>query len=209
VNNSSTFIKDIEQFFLNLSQKGIMLSSRDYHLVMKWMEKGITKEQILSGIRNAFQIKDIKRIRSLDDCREFVELEDGTHETTNDKKIKTSPEYNNYFVQVIANFKKLTDRENNQKLLNFFNVFNDKVKYLINSNDNEIFQQINSLEDKFFDKFPKYLNKNESQNYQSELKNFISSGNDYINEKAKNKALNNFSKNFIIDNYIGFNPFEL
>jgi len=209
VNNSSTFIKDIEQFFLNLSQKGIMVSSRDYHLITEWMEKGITKEQILSGIRNAFQNKDIKRIRSLADCSEFVELEDGTHDSTNDERIKTSPENNNYFVQVIANFKKLTNRENNQELSNFFNVFSDKVKYLINSSDNEIFQQINNLEDKFFEEFPKHLNNNESQNYQSKLINFISSGNDYINEKAKKKALNNFSKNFIIDNYLGFNPFEL
>ena len=128
-----------------------MVSSRDYHLITEWMEKGITKEQILSGIRNAFQNKDIKRIRSLADCREFVELEDGTHDSTNDERIKTSPENNNYFVQVIANFKKLTNRENNQELSNFFNVFSDKVKYLINSSDNEIFQQINNLEDKFFE----------------------------------------------------------
>ena len=70
----SSIIKEIEQYFLNLSQKGIMLSSRDYHIITDWIEKGLTKEQILLGIRNTFHSKDRARIRNLSDCSEFVEV---------------------------------------------------------------------------------------------------------------------------------------
>ena len=206
---TSTIIKDIEQYFLNLSQKGIMLSSRDYHLITEWIEKGISKEQILTGIRNTFQSKDIKRIRNLYDCSELVERSSEKKETVATKTVQLNPDNNNYLVQILNNFNNLIQNNSKSEFNNFYVIINDKLKHFINSNNDEMFSNINKLEEEFFLKFPKHLNAQDKANFKAELNNFINSGNDYINEKTKNKALNNYSKNFIITNYLGINPFEL
>ena len=206
---TSTIIKDIEQYFLNLSQKGIMLSSRDYHLITEWIEKGISKEQILKGIRDTFQSKDIKRIRNLYDCSEMVERSSEKKETVATKTVQLNPDNNNYLVQILNNFNNLIQNNSKSELNNFYVIINDKLKHFINSNNDEMFSNINKLEEEFFLKFPEHVNVQDKANFKAEINNFINSGNDYINEKSKNKALNNYSKNFIITNYLGINPFEL
>jgi len=209
VKTTSTIIKDIEQYFLNLSQKGIMLSSRDYHLITEWIEKGISKEQILKGIRDTFQSKDIKRIRNLFDCSELVERSSEKKETVVTKTVQLNPDNNNYLVQILNNFNNLIRNNSKSEFNNFYEIIYDKLKHFVNSNNDEMFSNINKLEEEFFLKFPEHLNAQDMANFKAELNNFINSGNDYINEKTKNKALNNYSKNFIITNYLGINPFEL
>jgi hypothetical protein len=190
-----------------------MLSSRDYHLITEWIEKGISKEQILKGIRDTFQSKDIKRIRNLFDCSELVELS-LTKKEARIKQIvsritEVNPDNNNYLVQILNNFNNLIQNNSKSEFNNFYVIINDKLKHFINSNNDEMFSNINKLEEEFFLKFPEHLNAQDMANFKAEINNFINSGNDYINEKSKNKALNNYAKNFIITNYLGINPFEL
>jgi len=190
-----------------------MLSSRDYHLITEWIDKGITKEQILKGIRNTFESKDNKKIRNLSDCNEFVELSIVENET----KIKTNisknadinPDNNSYLLQLLNNFNKLIQNNTKYELNNFYENINDRLKHFINNNNDEMYSNINKLEEEFFLKFPDHLNSQDMKNYKTELKDFINNGNNYINEKSKNRALKNYTKNFIITNYLGINPFEL
>jgi len=186
-----------------------MLSSRDYHLITEWIEKGISKEQILNGIRNTFQNKELKRVRSLYDCSEYVEIKENKKVLEPIKQVENSPDNNNYLVQILKNFNNLIKDGTNTEILSFYNIYNDKLKYLINSNKVDMFSKINKLEEEFYLKFPDHLGTKDLDSYKTEINKFINSGNNYINEKAKNKALNNHSKNFIINTYLGFNPFEL
>jgi len=186
-----------------------MLSSRDYHLITEWIEKGISKEQILKGIRDTFQSKDIKRIRNLFDCSELVERSSEKKETVVTKTVQLNPDNNNYLVQILNNFNNLIRNNSKSEFNNFYEIIYDKLKHFVNSNNDEMFSNINKLEEEFFLKFPEHLNAQDMANFKAELNNFINSGNDYINEKTKNKALNNYSKNFIITNYLVINPFEL
>ena len=213
MNTTHTIIKDIEKYFLDLSQKGIMLSSRDYHLITVWIEKGISKEDILKGIRKTFQSKDIKKIRNLSDCSEFVELskskKDPKLKTNKTKITEINPDNDNYLLQILSNFNNLIQNNSKPELNDFYKRINDKLKYFINNNNDEIFSNINKLEEEFFLNFPEKLNTKDLKIFKTELNNFINSGNDYINEKSKNRALNKHSKNLIITNYLGINPFEL
>ncbi len=207
--STSIIIKEIEQYFLNLSKKGIMLSSKDYHLITEWIDKGYTREQILMGIRNCFEAKDIKRIRNISDCSEFVETKDLQKPREIKKTVITKSDNINYIVRILNNFENLLTKDTTLDLNSFINTFNVKLKELINSDKENMFANINRLEENFFKEFPDHLSTGDMKSYKTEINDFVNSGNDYINEKAKNKALNNFTKNFIIDNYLGFNPFEI
>ena len=213
MNTSHNIIKDIEKYFLDISKKGIMLSSRDYHIITEWVEKGISKEQILKGIRTAFENKDANRIRNLSDCSQYVELYISKKETEiktiNSDNIKTNPDNSSYLLQILSKFNNLIENNSKPELNDYFVKINDKLKFFINSNNDEIFSNINKLEEEFFQKLPEHMNSKDKTIFETEINKFLNSNNDYINEKSKNRALNNYSKNFIITNYLGFNPFEL
>ena len=186
-----------------------MLSSKDYHLITEWIDKGYTREQILRGIRNCFEAKNIKRIRNISDCSEFVETKDLQKPREIKKPVISKSDNINYIVRILNNFENLLTKDTTLDLNSFINTFNVKLKELINSDKENMFANINRLEENFFKEFPDHLSTGDMESYKTEINDFVNSGNDYINEKAKNKALNNFTKNFIIDNYLGFNPFEI
>ena len=209
MNNTSTILKDVERFYLSLSKKGIMLSSKDYHLISEWIESGISKEQILKGIRKTFESKDNNRIRGLSDCTEFVEIGTKKEESKTNKPDTTVSSENDYLVGILSNFSKIIENSHNDITTEFIKTINDELRKLINGKSEDMFSGINQLEEQFFKQLPDYLSSDQLENYKKELNQFLSSGEEYINEKSKNKALNNFSKNFIIDKYLGCNPFEI
>lgn len=72
----NSYIKSVEEYFLNHARKGIMLSSVDYELINKWKTRNIPLELVLSGIREAFSgniNNDYHSIRSLKSISDFVE----------------------------------------------------------------------------------------------------------------------------------------
>ena len=206
MNTSDNTIKEIEQYFLGLSGKGIMLSSMDYHIISGWIEKGLSRDQILTGIRNAFQSQDIRKIA---DCVIYVESEkEDRSEKLPENKVKSS-DNSDYLTSIINNFNDLVSSNVGSSISDFYSNYGDEIKKLINTGGDQLFTLINKLEDRFFEEFPCHLSSDDFKNYQTQINNFLSSRNDYINEKSKNKALNNFSKNLIINNYLHKNPFEI
>ena len=207
MNRSSSYIKNIEQFFLNLSRKGVMLSSRDYNLIQEWMDRGYELERVLAGIRKTFENK--KNIRDLSDCIGYIESDTKKREYTRKENKSPGKNENDYLAGIISNLSNLRESEKDEKLINFYGKYIDDLKKFLNTRTKDIFSEINKLEEKFFSEFQENLEEKKAYEHQLKLNEFINSGNDYINEKAKNKALNNHSKNLIIDNYLKFNPFEL
>ena len=204
--SSDNTIKEVEQYFLGLSGRGIMLSSMDYHIISGWIEKGLSKQQILTGIRNAFQSQNIRNIA---DCVKYVESEKEDRSEMFTKKNEESSDSSDYLTSIINNFNDLVSSTPGISISDFYSKYSDELKKLINTGGDQIFTLINKLEDRFFKELPGHLSQEDFKNYQTQINNFLSSRNDYINEKSKNKALNNFSKNFIIDNYLDKNPFEI
>ena len=206
MNTSDNTIKEIEQYFLSLSGRGIMLSSMDYYIISGWIEKGLSREQILTGIRNAFQSQNIRKIA---DCVKYVESEKEDRSEEFPKNNEKSSGNSDYLTTIINNFNDLVSSNTGSGISDFYSNYSDEIKKLINTGGNQLFSMINKLEDRFFEEFPGQLSPHDLRNYKTQINNFLNSRNDYINEKSKNKALNNYSKNFIIDNYLDKNPFEI
>ena len=178
----------------------------DYHIISGWIEKGLSREQILTGIRNAFQSQNIRKIT---DCVKYVESEKEDRSEEFPKNNEKSSGNSDYLTTIINNFNDLVSSNTGSGISDFYSNYSDEIKKLINTGGNQLFSMINKLEDRFFEEFPGQLSPHDLRNYKTQINNFLNSRNDYINEKSKNKALNNYSKNFIIDNYLDKNPFEI
>ncbi|MGI9533595.1 MAG: hypothetical protein ACR2NW_01485 [Thermodesulfobacteriota bacterium] len=206
MSNTDTFIQEVENYFLTLSEKGLMLSSKDYFLITEWMERGLSKEQIYSGFRKAFEEKTKGRIRNIYDCKEYVENSEVRTNRSEPDKIDVV-ESSNYIDRIISNFDKLMANEKRPNLLKLHKIYKSKVSKL-NAVNNNIFEEINRIEKKYFAKFLDYLEEDERLNHKIKIESVVNSSNDYINEESKKKALNIQLKNLIIEEYININPFE-
>ena len=206
MSRSDTFIKDIENYFLKISKKGVMLSSKDYFLIREWMERGLSREQIYRGISNAFEQKTTDRIKNIFDCKEYVEsceIKENISETFK----SDAQEAVNYIEHIVNNFEKIITDEKHHNLLKLHNNYRERVLSL-KSSGVTVFEEINKIEEEYFSRFLKFLDKEERVNIEKKIIEAVNSGNDYINEQTKKKALNNYLKNLIIKEYIYFNPFE-
>ncbi len=51
--DEGSYLREIEQYFLELTGRGVMLSSADYELIDSWRRAGVPKEIVLRSIRDA------------------------------------------------------------------------------------------------------------------------------------------------------------
>ncbi len=59
------YIVDIEQYFLRLAGRGLMLSARDYGYIKELAERSVSKEMVIKAIAYGFQERKHRKIRSL------------------------------------------------------------------------------------------------------------------------------------------------
>lgn len=70
--SESSYIREVTDYFCALAGRVAMISSEDEHLLMKWRRDGISKQDVLTGIKKAFEGGGVKRMR-ISACSRFVE----------------------------------------------------------------------------------------------------------------------------------------
>ena len=70
--SESSYIREVTDYFCALAGRVPMISSEDEHLLMKWRRDGISKQDVLTGIKKAFEGGGMKRMR-ISACSRFVE----------------------------------------------------------------------------------------------------------------------------------------
>ncbi len=66
------YTKEIKNYFRSLSGGALIISSEDEHTLLKWKKEGISKQDVLVGIKKAFQNNNGKRL-TISGCGDFVE----------------------------------------------------------------------------------------------------------------------------------------
>ncbi len=207
MSQSDTFVKDIENYFLTLCGKGVMVSSSDYYLISKWQDMGLSKERVIKGITDAFEQKTGKNIRSICDCKEQVESS-GSELNERRSVAAGSLEVRLYIKDLSDNFNRLIKAERSSDLRKLHSEFKAGLLGLDVSEKN-VFEKVNEMEAEYFDRIYRCLYKVHSETFKDDVERFLASRDDYVNERSKEKLLHTYLKNLIIEKYISFNPFEV
>lgn len=207
MSKSNTFVKDIERYFLLLAGKGLMLSSKDYYLIDEWMDRGLSKEQVFNGIRDAFESRAGDRVRSIYDCKEHVESNE-TKSCRSELSNNNLPEIRLYIDSLVKNFNRLIVEEKSAGLCSLHNEYKAALCEL-DASEKSTFEKINEIEKQYFQRIRKYLEESEDLNFSDQVEKSTNAPNNYINEGSREKLLNAYLKNLIIEKYIYFNPFEV
>ncbi len=96
----SSYLVSVQNYFLSLRGEGLMLSPKDYDMIMQWQGRGIPKEVIYRGINKTFEdfkrrYRGGKKPKSLSYCARAVEEEMRAYKKGGSAIITTGPEEKN------------------------------------------------------------------------------------------------------------------
>lgn len=213
MSQSDTFIKDVMNYFFTLrgKEKGLMISPKDSYLIMEWHSRGLSKEQVIKGIRDAFEQIPKRNIRSIYDCREQVEnseAEPGEPAIEPMLERTGSLEVKLYIKALSDSFSRLIKKETSSALKDLHSEYKERL-LMLDTSEKSVFEKVNEIEEEYFGRIPGCLDDARRVDLKDETSRFLNSRSDYINERSKEKLLNTWLKNLIIEKYISFNPFEV
>ncbi len=71
--SESSYIREITDYFCNLAGKVAIISSEETQLLMKWKREGVPKQDVLLGIKRAFETGSRPAMMRISGCSRFVE----------------------------------------------------------------------------------------------------------------------------------------
>jgi hypothetical protein len=197
------YVKDIERYFLALTGKGIMLSPRDYSMILEWQKRKIPKEAVLQGIRIAFKEGSRKGRGglSLSSCAPFVERvarvwkrgeEVGREEASRAEQIKAS---------VIERVGDAIRKEKDRRVKSVYIHVREKILG-IKATEEEFFLAIGEVEGWMYEEFFKRLSDAEREEVLSQAEKLASNRREFVTEKAFRESLL-FFRNLVLKRKYG------
>lgn len=204
----NTYVKDIEKYFLNLKGEGIMLSPKEYNLIVDWKARSVPKEIIYKGIRRAFTEltdtdKEIKpKFRSLTQCAMYVEelFEKYiiNHKEKANESSASSPDFIKDIVDRLNKTIKSEKRENVRKL--YINSRN-RVLELAHADEDDIFKQLRKIEKDFYEDFFKSIPESKRKKIMLEAKNNLRKRSRFMTDKALDESILSYRNEILSTDY--------
>jgi adenylate kinase family enzyme len=194
----NTYIQDIENYFLNHVTKGIMLSSKEYDLIMKWKARGVPKEVVYKGISKAIENCRKKFAgnefpRSLVYYASFVEDEIRNYKIfQEDKSDKTEQKLNDFIQRILDRLAKVITTEKREGMRKHYIEIRKKISGLINLNEEDIFKLFEDIEKEFYESFFQSLPLSEQDRIISKAKEMISKRSRFMTERARRESVLSF-----------------
>lgn len=206
MSSDSEYLKDIERYFLWLKGSGVMLSSRDYNLVLEWKNRGIPKDKVINGIKRAVET-DPKSVKSLYNCRFFVE---GTNETSEKANVETCSDNDQitHINNIISRIENLLSNETSNRLVDQYSRYRPKIEALKNENSSRVFPLLQRLENEYFDSFFNSLTTEEKYNIRHEATSLIPENTSFLNDRVREDTVRAFRNELIEKRYGLVNIFE-
>ena len=202
------YLKDIESFFLKQRGTGVMLSARDYNLVLEWKKRGIPRDIVFKGISNALTSKP-ESIRHIYNCKKFVEeleVPASTEHGYNSESGRSDQKY--HIERIIKKTEKLLASESDAKLAEHYRTYGKRVEKLLEQDDHVIFEQLQKLEKSFFDSFFNSLDQDQRHGLITEARSLIPKNTSFLNDSIRNDTVNAFRNEILEKKYKLVNIFE-
>ena len=113
-----------------------------------------------------------------------------------------------YIKALSDNFSRLIQKETSSVLKDLHNEYKERL-LMLDTSEKSVFEKVNEIEEEYFGRIPSCLDDAHSVGLKDEMNSFLNSRSDYINESSKEKLLNTWLKDLIIEKYISFKPFEV
>ncbi|MCI0454602.1 MAG: hypothetical protein L0Y68_06360 [Candidatus Dadabacteria bacterium] len=203
----NTYIKDIENYFLNYVARGIMLSPKEYDLIMKWKARGVPKEVVYKGITKAIENcrKKVTRSefpRSLVYYASFIEDEIRNYKNIQENKSDNiEPKPNDFIQRILDRLAKIITSEKRDNVRKHYVETRKRISDLLNSNDEDIFTTLENIEEEFYEALFQSLPLSEQERIISNAKEMINKRSRFMTKRAHRESVLSFRKEILKKDY--------
>lgn len=204
-----SYIKDVERYFISLAGEGIMLSSQDYAIISELRDKQVPKEIVFRGISRAFQKLNAeddkgKRIRSLQQCKPFIQESIEEHRPLKERKIsgEASTEHTGVVGEAAQKLSGYINDEKRANVRDYYVMLRNRILELEGAPEDNALGSIISIEADCLEKFFRELSEEERSSIAHDAENRVKGRGRYMTEKAFSESLISF-RNEIIHNKYG------
>ncbi len=205
----NSYIKAVENHFLFLVGKGIMLSPRDYDLIGQWKKRGIPKEIVYKGINKAledFRKKkgDSELPRALAYCVLSIEEEISNYrKITEDKPARSELSKKHIIESIVQRLAKIIKSEKREKIRGHYTEARNMVFGLLsNSSEKDIFKPLENIEEEFYESFFQTLPKGEKDRIKQMAEGMIDKKREHLmSEKAHYESVLSFRNEILKRDY--------
>lgn len=207
--HDSSYIKDVENYFLSLAGEGIMLSSVDYNLIREWRDKEIPKEVVFKGINKAFQDfkskegQGPKSARNLRRCVSYIDksIREYSPVIGRDTMSSESVDMTRDLNKLIDRLNKYINSESGLILKNYYNNAKDRISSNIESSDEEGIAVINQIEQECLKELFLNLPDAEKESITNEAKSMIGSRARHMTREALEESIISFRNELLVTEY--------
>ena len=203
--DSTNYVKDIEKYYLTLKGEGIMLSPKEYELILKWKIQSVPKETVFRGIRKAFaeQTRNIdhknRKIKSLTQCGPYVE------ELIRENKYLSEYQgqnlqgtYDSTINDIIDRLNRIIKSEKREIIRKEYIAARNEMLKIIKSEADETFETLREIEADFFEGIFQSISEKERQEIIRESEININKRSRFMTEKAKKESLLSFRNECLV-----------
>ncbi len=211
------FVRAIEAYYLNLKGEGIMLSPKEYDLIVNWRARSVPKEIVIMGIRKALE-KDFaddrgrkRKFRSLTQCAASVEelireykscQQSDQSETRHGKKDPVN--------LILNKLDRVIQSERRGPVRKHYIDSRKRVLELHDADQSDIFRGLRQIEEDFFEDFFQSISEEDKKKIMREAEIIISKRERFMTERALSESLISFRNELLMKefNLINFNAMD-
>lgn len=192
----SSYIKEVERYFLSTVGRGIMLSSRDYDLIASWRRRGVPKEVIFRGISNGIRSFRDKRgeggglPQSLFYLVSSVEEEIARYwGEKKDKSGDSGLKKSDVIKKVVERLAKIIKSEERESVRRHYAAVRKKVMDLTSSAEDALFRELERIEGESYESFFQNLTESEREKIKLRAESMISGRSRFMTARAYEESL--------------------
>ena len=211
------FVKAVEGYYLKLKGEGIMLSPKEYELIVNWRARSVPKEIVMMGIRRAFEkgftdAHDRKwNFRSLTQCATYVEELIREYKSSQQSD-QGEVGYGNkdMATSILDKLNRIIVSENRDLVRKHYIKSRKKVLDLLKKDRSDILMDLREIEEDFFEDFFQSLSEREKKKIMQEAATNIGKRERYMIKQAQFESLISFRNELLIKEFqlINFNAMD-
>lgn len=194
----SSYVKEIEEYFISLVGKGIMLSPKDYDLILNWKKKKIPKEVVFKGISKAFdqnfsEKSNDRFLPSLYQIASVVEEAIGSYRANAREEPSAGLDSDEVVVQkIVERLNEIIKSESRGKVRGNYIHARKRILALINRDSEHTSKTIEQIEEDFFEDFFRSLSKTETDKIMLEAEDKGNRRSRFMTERARRESVISF-----------------
>jgi hypothetical protein len=214
----NSYIKEVEKHFLFLIGRGIMLSPKDYDLIMKWKRRGIPKEIIYKGISKALENFKKKKGGDLlprtlaycalsieEEIRNYRSVTEGKSDKLEFSKNDIIKKFSERIAKIISSERREDIRrhyiEARKRVLDLMNLPEGNKQNEPDSNEENIFKLLELVQESLYEDFFLSLPKSEREKIGQDAEGMIDKRSRFASSKARRATFLSFRNEMLKTNY--------